>query len=641
MGSRIFKGSSIDECKQKACVDMNLALDSLKYTIIEERKGLFKKTITISVEEPCEETNNRNGKVFVNKGGIIVSDPEEDGKPAQLSAEHGVNLTVNGEPVNNKVKVYQKDRIEYTLEEKEGQRHLDIKIKENRLKAHLSIKYVPSTRYKLKEAAESDNLTLEKEVLEEVFPPAYTFEEVKEELSKLGIQFGIRTNELEAFLREKSQGELVIAEGIPVENDTDDVVEYKFKTEKDEGRLRENDKQSIDYRNLNSIICVKKGDIIAERKQGTVGKNGTDIFGHTINKKEGRKKILKIGNGCELRDSNTAISSVDGRPVVKNNVLCVNEIYEVVNDVDMKSGNIKFVGDVKIFGNVSQGMKIEAGGAVNIQRDVENSQITAGGDIVVKGNILASNITAGGQDVIIQRRIKDLEEFIQSIKQLEETILEIKKFNLLGYNKEDGEIIKVLLETKFKSMNKTCISIIKDSVYDEFNEIDGVVSMIRQMLVGMAPLGIKHFSELDSLIEVSEKKINELSGNLSIPVDIDICYCQDSSINSSGDICISGKGEYVSAISAYGSIIFTYDKGIARGGELQAGKDIKCKLVGSTGGVLTKLSTSEQGHIWVETAYQNTKLCIGSKETVLDMPYKGVHAYIGDNGDLIVDKLKL
>ncbi|MDP4088239.1 MAG: FapA family protein [Bacillota bacterium] len=640
MGSRIFKGSSLEECLQKACTDMNLKPENLEYKVVEEKKGLFKKTITISVKETCNEPSSIDGKVFVHDGKIFVKDPEEKGKPASLSAEEGIILTVNGEVVKDRVKVVQGDTISYTLEEKEAQRTLDIKIKENGLEAYLSIVYVPKARHRLKETSEMSDLVLKKEVMEETFPETYTVGEVKDALSKLGIKFGIIEG-IEARLMDKPRVEILIARGIPAEDDTDDIIEYKFKTERAANSLGEEDAASIDYRNLNEIPCVKKGDIIAVKVQGKVGKNGTDIYGNTLKKKEGKRRILKLGSGCGLKDQNTAISSVDGRPSVKNSILYVHEIYEVPTDVDMKTGNIRFVGDVKIFGGVSQGMKVEAGGAVYLEKDVENSDISASGDIVIKGNVLASKVTAGGQDVIIQRRIKDLENFISSIKLLEETIIEIKKFNLLGYNKEDGEIIKVLLETKFKTMNKTCINIVKDSVYDEPDEINDVVSSIRQMLVGMAPLGIKHFSELDCLIDVSQDKVNQLSSNLAIPVDVNIAYSQDSCIRSSGDICISGKGEYVSTIAANGSIIFTYDKGIARGGELQAGKEIRCKIVGSTGGVLTTLSVAEKGHIWIDVAYQSTKLRVGSKETIFDKPYKGVHAFIDDKGELIVDKLKL
>lgn len=639
MGTKIFKGNSLEECLERAHIEMNLPSDKLNYKVVEERKGLFKKTITISVEEPIEDKPPENGRIIVRDGKILIEDPEEGGKSAILSASNGISVTVNGELINGRVEVYHKDEIEYNFEELESQRFLDVKVSQNRLEAYIAIKYVPLTKYKLKETEGAGFLTLEREIQEEIYPPLFTVDDVKTELSKLGIKFGLRIDELDALLKSKAQGEFLVAKGKAALDDTNDVIDYKFGSGKNAGMNRD-DNKSIDYRNWNMIVCVKKGDLIAEKIQGKVGSNGTDIYGNVLTKKEGKKINLKVGPGCEIKE-NTVIATVDGRPNEKNHVICVNEIYEVPKDVDMKTGNVKFVGDVKIFGNVTQGMKVEAGGAINIEKDVESSNIVAVGDVIIKGNILSSKVTAGGQDVISQRRIKDLEVFIQSILSLEENVLEIKKFNLLGYNKEDGEIIKVLLETKFKTMNKTCINIIKDSVYDEYCEIDGVVSLIRQMLVGMAPLGIKHFTELDRLVEASKEKLDVLSENLSLPVDVNISYCQDCNVSSSGDIYITGRGEYVSNILAHNSIIFTYDKGIARGGELQAGKEIKCKMVGSTGGVLTKLSVSEQGHIWADVAYHNTKICIGNKEVILEMPFRNIHAYIDSTGDLMVEKLKL
>ncbi|HCW03896.1 MAG TPA: DUF342 domain-containing protein, partial [Clostridium sp.] len=106
--------------------------------------------------------------------------------------------------------------------------------------------------------------------------------------------------------------------------------------------------------------------------------------------------------------------------------------------VNIKTGNIKFIGDVKILGAVAEGMTVESGGIVEIMKNVTNTNISAVGDITIKGNVLSSRISAGGDDVISLKRINDLEDFIQQITKLMEAVLQIKKFNLLGQNKGDG-----------------------------------------------------------------------------------------------------------------------------------------------------------------------------------------------------------
>ena len=74
-----------------------------------------------------------------------------------------------------------------------------------------------------------------------------------------------------------------------------------------------------------------------------------------------------------------------------------------------------------------------------------------------------------------------------------------------------------------------------------------------------------------------------------IPVDVYLNYCQDTTVKATGDIFITGKGQYTSNLSANGNIDFQSSGAIARGGSLSAGKDIKAKTVGSIAGVTTLL----------------------------------------------------
>lgn len=127
---------------------------------------------------------------------------------------------------------------------------------------------------------------------------------------------------------------------------------------------------------------------------------------------------------------------------------------------------------------------------------------------------------------------------------------------------------------------------------------------------------------------------------LELPVNVSIAYCQDSDIQSSGGVMITGKGEYISDIKASNSIKFIMEGSVARGGTLKAGEEIKCKVVGSTAGVSTKLQVGSEGNIWADIAYHNTIFKVGNRESVLDSPSKNVHAYLKD-GLIVVDKFVL
>lgn len=637
MSVKQYKGASLDECIKMACSELNISQDSLKYTIVEEKKTLLKKYVVISVDMNDE----KDGKVSVKNGVVIVKDPEEGGKPAIISAGKGVYLKVNGVNVNGKVEVYAKDEISCSFDQSESQRFIDVKVAENKLECKIFVRYVPMKKYKLIDSPESNILVLRREVGEEVMPPKFTLDEVKAELQKLGVVYGIQENEIRNYLENGGEEGVVAAKGEPAVDDTEDVIKYKFDIEDKSIKYDDSNYDNIDYRDAKVIACVKKGDVLAERIPGTEGKDGKDIYGRVIKKKNFRKKFLRVGNGCKIVNDNTVVSEIDGRPYVKSNIISVKEMYEVPGDVNIKTGNIKFIGDVKIYGAVTEGMTIESGGIVEIMKNVENSNVSAVGDIIIKGNILGSNISAGGDDVIALKRIDDLESFINHMTSLMEAVAQLKKFNLLGYSKEDGEIIKHLLETKYKFMNKICLNIIKDFMYDDIDSDDRIITLIRQRLVGMAPLAIKNYGVLNELIQAAKTKIAELKDNLALPVNVNISYCQDSTVKSSGDIIFTGKGEYISNITAYRKIIFTMPNSVVRGGELYAGEEIRCKNVGSPRGVATKIAVGEKGHIWIAVAYQNTKLSVGGREMILDSPSRSIHAYQDSKGDLVVDKLKL
>lgn len=642
MGDRLFKGSSLEECLNKASEELGISKERLDYSVTDEKKGLFKKSISISVKiEEVKKEKSKNGTVRVKDGVVIVKNPEDGGRAAVIQPAPGVVVLVDREEIKGRHEVYEANLIEARFEETEAKRLMNISVSPDKMKAHISIGYVPQTTFSFKDEEEANFLTLDSVKKDGNFPPTFTVEHIRDELRKLGICSGINKENLMRCTEKKGVADLLIASGTEVVNDVDDKLEIKFNVTKNPLESVEDSVEKIDFKNLSSIDTVQKGDLLGIRIIGQAGSDGLDIYGNVVKKKDKKRINFRIGGGCVLQDENTIIAAINGKPCIKNGVFYVYQVHEVTNDVELKTGNIHFIGDVKVYGSVKEGMKVEAGNAIEIARDVEQADICAKGNITIRGNILNSKVAAGGEDIVIQRLISNLAELKTTIKSMTDAVMEIKKFNLLGKKILDGEIIRVLIENKYKNIPKLGISIIRDMVMQQSDMQDEVVSLIKQKLMGMAPLNIYHFSELDGMAEVVERRTKELEGQLSLPVNISMEYCQDSNITSSGDIFITGKGEYVSQITAHHGVYFLYDRAVARGGIIKAKDEIKCRKVGSTGGVSTRLSVEPNGHIWADTAFQNTVFAIGLKEYIIEKPSKNIHAYIDKSGDLVVDKLLL
>lgn len=647
----LFHGVSLEECLESASHKLNIPKDKLRYSIVKKNKVFFRKRITIEVsfggkdqnninsvmENNTVKTDERDGTVKLENGKIIVRDPMEGGKPAVIYKGDNTSIFVDGVEVKNQCDVFSKSKIEIVFEEDEPKRKIDIYVSDDKMKAYVEVKYMCKNVYKLKDKDESNKVNFEGEIVQSIKPPMYTVDEIRHELSNNKVIYGIMEENLKNAV--KSNKKIVAACGKKAIDGKDDFVENKFETSI---VLKEDTGGNVDFKSIGNINVVKKGDIIAVRRKGTSGEDGFDVTGKVLKCKPAKQVKLKAGNGCILKDEDTAQAAIDGKPSIKNGVYYVYQVHEVNGDVDISTGNISFIGDVVIHGSIREGMKVECGNDLIVDKEVERANLNAKGNITIGQTIVGSQMCGGGGDVNKIKTVEHLSKFNESMEQLVKAVKEIKDYNLLGKSKKDGEIIKILLESKFKKLIKIGINIIADlSIESNDCEEDKIVKFIRTRLIGMGPISIKSYSELNEMMNVVKQKIEKLKNDIALPVKVILSYCQDSSVQSSGDIIIKGRGEYVSKISANGSIEFLQEKSVARGGTLKAKDEIKCKIVGSVAGVSTKLQVeNENGHIWADVAYHNTAFKIGNKEIILDSPSKDVHVYLKE-GDIVVDKFVL
>ncbi|MCY6959532.1 flagellar assembly protein A [Clostridium brassicae] len=669
MAEKIFCGKALDECLELASSELNISKENIQYEIIENKQRFFKRKVSIKVnvyedelsfnkdESDKKESNEedlkiqdlehkktkvQNGKIKVENGKIIVKDPKEDGRPAILRVPKGnMKVLVDNVEVDYQKEVYEESNIEVIFEESVAQRIMNISISPDNMKVFINISYVPKKTYKLKDSKEEIQLTLENEVDKIENPPLYNQDEIKQELLAKGIKFGIIEENIENCTKMENVEEILVAEGLYPIDGVNDEIQIKFNTREQISDLEEDSTGRIDYKSIGYVKEVKKGDILAVNIKGKSGKDGLDVKGKIKKHIVGKKLFLKAGEGCELLDENTIVASIEGKPYAKGNLFVVHQLHEVNSDVDIKTGNVKFNGDIMIRGNVKEGMIVEAGHNLFVEKNVEKGNICAKGDLEVLGNVINSTVCSGGEEITKISKVNALEKLHKGLVTLIETVENIRKLNLIEQKVRDGEMIKLLIENKFKYIPEICFKYVKlvekESVEDEVT----LSKLMSQKLIDFGPLNINTYRELSILAELVNKNIKKIRDTLSMPVNIRISYCQDSDLRSSGRITITGKGEYVSNIKASESVIFEDPRSVVRGGVIKASNEIRCKEVGSEGGVSTKLIVKDKGNIWVDKAYQNTCFIVGGKEYVLDIASKDIHAYLDSKGELIVDKFIL
>lgn len=652
-----FSATSLDECLEKASSELNISKEALKYKVTKDEKKFFRKKVEIEILDDHEkseikheqkeiienkeiidntEENTENFGAKVEDGKIVITESSNKDDVITIKPCPGVILFINGEQRNDITPVTCEDKIEYKIEESEPIRNVEISTTKNNMEAYINIKSIPENIYKLADQEYHKNLTLTKKKVGNKYPSTYTLKELKELLKSKGIRYGIIEEKLDEICRKHEVDNELIAKGLPAQDDIPDEIQILFK-DSDELIKHDDPKENVDYRNRYSISNVKVGDIIGRRIPGKPGIDGKNILGIQIKKKIAKKVALKIGEGCKLQN-NEIIAITEGKPSIKVNTFTVNKLYKV-DEVDLKSGNIDFVGNVEIVGAVAEGMEVKAGNELRVGKNVESAILRASGEIVINGNVLNSTVTAGIENVEKKQYLDNLINLKSIVNELRVSTVQVKGNNLLG-SKQYGEIVKILIENKFKSLSKLTRSILNYNMLQGIQQSD-ITTFIINKLLGLGPLKIKESAELEVFEELLEEEIEEIQTLIITPTNIHLEYAQGSTIEASGTIFITGKGQYTSDITALNNIEFTSEKAVCRGGVLCAGCEIKLKTVGSIAGVTTMLKVPKKGRITADIAYNNTIFCFGEKQIMLESSSKNVEVYLDKTGEITIDKFNL
>lgn len=562
-------------------------------------------------------------------GEIIIIDGSNDEKITIKATKH-VNLFINGEPCNDECayEVSSKDEISYTCEKVPGKRILEISLSEDKMTAYLNVKYEPEKTYKLKDKGLFENLALSTEEIEVDNVPRYTVEEIKSELKKHNIVYGINEEYLD-LIKEGTYEKVVIARGEEPVNDIPSDIKLLF-TPSQMIFPHERSKQKVDYKNLFRISNVKCGDKIAEIIPEIKGKDGTNVLGQIVKREYIRSIPITAVQGCKIKD-NDVIATIDGKAHISNRRISVNPVYSIDN-VNMETCNIEFYGDIEVYDSVQDNMAVNSGGSLDVSQNVNTANVVSGGDVNIIGNVINSRILSGQIDIRKKEYSDVLKAYRKTIYEMIEAIHEV---NLRREVKDFPMLIKVLTEGRFKDFQKNAMNILTLNIQNriKYNKLN---DYIKEYVLGYNILNIKSIDYLHKLNDIIENEIDYYDKNTVVPLDIRIGYCQECEIKSTGNIIISGAGEYTSNLSAMKDIIFTKNDSVARGGCLKAGGNISAGMVGSEAGIITELCVPKNGKISVTFAYKNTVFKFGNTTKILETDKENINVVYDEYSESII-----
>lgn len=229
------------------------------------------------------------------------------------------------------------------------------------------------------------------------------YEDIIDYLSEQGIIYGIKKESIANYCKNKEYSkELVAAQGKDPIDGKDAEVIYDFDIS-GEKKFHEKEDGTIDFRNLNNVMNVSKDTVLCHMIPPQDGEDGIDIFGQEISYKRGRTASFNCGSNTYIsQEGFQLLASTDGCVEYKKGKVYVEDVYRA-NNVDNSTGNIDFIGNVIINGDVKAGFSLKAKGDIKIRGMVEGAFIESGGDVVIskgmngmgKGSIHArGNVTS-------------------------------------------------------------------------------------------------------------------------------------------------------------------------------------------------------------------------------------------------------
>jgi len=167
----------------------------------------------------------------------------------------------------------------------------------------------------------------------------------------------------------------------------DSYISYNFETDPKKLKPKVSEESGrINFKQLNQIQNVIAGQPLATKVPAEKGKGGKTLLGRWLDAKDGKDTVVQLGANTEWdRDGITIKASIDGEVMIVNGKITVEPV-KYLDAVNVKTGDIKFVGTVIIKGSVEEGFRVEATN-IEVNGIVDKSHLEATGNIIVSQGI--------------------------------------------------------------------------------------------------------------------------------------------------------------------------------------------------------------------------------------------------------------
>ncbi|MCL2637997.1 MAG: FapA family protein [Oscillospiraceae bacterium] len=224
-----------------------------------------------------------------------------------------------------------------------------------------------------------------------------TLRDITDEIEANGVVHEVTLDEAKMLLEEKRYGKKVlISKGKRPVNGRDGRIDYLFETTNElvpkKGKLGE-----VDYKDLGLVRNIIVGELIAVIHHPDDGASGVNVLGQEILPVAGKPIKYIVGQGTVINEEETEIkAAVSGNLVWQKGGFAISETLVIPENVDVSTGNIDFIGDVLVKGNVAENFTVKSKKNVTINGTVTGATVIAEGSVFLNLGSVNSDIVAKG-----------------------------------------------------------------------------------------------------------------------------------------------------------------------------------------------------------------------------------------------------
>ncbi len=253
-----------------------------------------------------------------------------------------------------------------------------------------------------------------------------TFGDLEYKLWKANIQVPIDWEKVRRIAEEqKTVLNEVIAVGEPPVHGEDARLEYLVDLKADTKPLIREDGR-VDFHRINAIRIVEKDQLLVRKIPARQGKSGINVFGEPIPYNPGKDVHLPRGMNTYISpDELRLYAKISGHVYTASGLIHIERVFVVKKNVDFSTGDIHYIGDVVVNGDVKTGFTIRTRGKILVRGNVDGAHlISEEGDIEIEGGVF------GKQRAVLEAKHKIKAGFVQHARLIAGGDIEINKYVL-------------------------------------------------------------------------------------------------------------------------------------------------------------------------------------------------------------------